>query len=182
MSYAEVLDQLAGKTEADVIAVWEALAAGRIDMDEAVAAVVALVAPANATAAALADEAVAATLSVRLGGVFSPLGLSPGDEGDRLTAGALTLLTAAASTPDPVGRVGRFGRAEPLGTAQSTFGDALDVRAEYVAGWRRGLSSGACELCRWLEKDGYVYPTGRKMHHHTGCQCQQIIVTKEWEG
>lgn len=177
MSYTELLDLVAGNSETRVRQVWAQWAAGEVDDAEAMAALVSIVGNANATAAALADTAVAATLTRRTGELHSPLGLAPGDESERLTRAAGTLLARVVDTPDPEGRAGRFGRCEPLDTAQRTFGEALDA-VEEVIGWRRWIAPDACELCTWLEKDGYVYPTSRKMHHHTGCRCQQIMVTK----
>lgn len=180
MSYTQVLTTLSDQAEQAARLVWAQWAAGAITTEEAVAALVAVVGDANAAAAALADLAVAATATARTGVEHFPFGLSPGDESERLAKAAQTLLDRVVETPDPEGRAGRFGRCEPLDTAQRVWGEALE-RNESVVGWQRGLSAGACQLCQWLEKDGYVYPPERKMHHHTGCRCEQIMVTERTE-
>lgn len=178
MSYRDALDALSAQGEAALVETWRLLAGGIIDRPGAVARIVSTVGLTNAQAVALADQAVAATLMLQLGQPVAPIGVLPADESERLTAAALTLIDQAGEG-DTVARFARLGRAEPLDAAQRAWGQAIDA-SEYVVGWRRGLSSGACELCRWLEKDGMVYPTSRGMHHHTGCRCEQIIVTEEF--
>lgn len=175
MSYTDVLDLVAADAEAKVRAIWEQWTAGALTQQETVLALAGVVGNANATAAALADTAVAATATRLLGALQQPAGITPGDESERLMKAAQTLTERAADTPSPADRVGRFGRCEPLDTAQRVYGEAMRANG-HVVGWQRALSPGACELCQWLEKDGHVYPPERPMHHHTGCRCQQVMV------
>lgn len=72
-------------------------------------------------------------------------------------------------------RLQRLGFADPVNRAQESFQLRMssDNRVEK---YTRGVESDACELCRWLYKDGYAYPKNKPMSKHTGCVCHQVPV------
>jgi hypothetical protein len=75
--------------------------------------------------------------------------------------------------PQPLERVERLARDEPIQAAQ--FGYQDEIRSQgRVNGYRRGINPDACELCFWLWKEGYVYPVDQPMHRHTGCRCWPV--------
>lgn len=199
MSYTDSLNDLADEAANTAEVAWSMYVREVIDADTMIRFLVAQVAAQNAVAQSLAIQSVAATISSLLGTIVPPAGVTKGDETQRLVI-ALHTLTQRAGDDKQNGlmRVRRLASAEVYDSAQWAFGEALEATAksqsadwkaseaaegEFPApskrvriGWRRGLMPGACQLCEWLEKDGYVYPPERKMHHHTGCRCQQIIV------
>lgn len=174
MTYRDALTRLAAATEAQVVAAYTAWTENKIDDGTLVAVIAAYVAAANSRAVALADLSLATAVTVALRRPVAPLGLLPpvGDT-DRLHTAATTLLAALAATPDPVARVARLGRAEPLTTAARTYSEAIK-RSPHVTGWTRGLSATACQLCRWWHRDGQVWPADHPMPTHKGCSCIPI--------
>lgn len=55
------------------------------------------------------------------------------------------------------------------------FYNALWV-SEDVDFYTRGLERGHCELCFWLWKEGYEYPTSTYFYMHPGCVCHPVPV------
>lgn len=149
---------------------------GQIDDTFFVAALAALIARANHRATSAADLALAATLTLQLHRPVLPLGITPPpDEADRLTTAASTLLAALPVVADPLARVLRLARSEPIAAAQRAYNDAMRA-STHVTGWTRQVSPGACELCQALAGD--VLPVTVEMFHHPGCTCTAVPVTE----
>jgi hypothetical protein len=95
---------------------------------------------------------------------------------DRLGQAAATTTTLLDAAEDPLPRLRRLTVAEHLDSLQQGVVGAYNAHG--VRGYTRGLSANACELCQWLYKGGYVYPSDRPMHQHPGCTCVPIPATK----
>lgn len=165
----------ASKALRSLFAAWQA---GQIDTATFGLAIVHVVTGANAYGRAVGDAFAAAAVQTYLQAPAVPTGTPPPpDEQDRLSKAANTLTAALAGPDDLTDRLERLGRAEPAQAAQQA---ALNTyAANGVDGYTRGLDSGACELCVWLYKDGYTYPTDKSFHRHTGCRCSPIPTKKE---
>lgn len=102
-----------------------------------------------------------------------PAGSEISDEHLHRLGKAAATMTATLDVAQDIGpRVGRLVAGEALSTLQQSVVDGYARHG--VGGYTRGLSAKACELCVWLYKDGYVYPTGQPMHKHPGCTCVPI--------
>lgn len=150
--------ELAAETAAELVAIWTELGATQ------------------AQALALAEY----------GGAMAELGLSPSAPTTPASTPALGHLETAARTSisDPgqaAVRLARLAMSETAAAFQRATGELLAADTR-ITGYRRGLNAGACELCLWLYKDGYVYPTDQPMHRHTGCQCVQEPTTENVSG
>lgn len=179
MTYRDTLTRLGDSTADAVAAVYAARDAGDLTDDDAVAMIAAIIEGANNRAAALADLALAATLTVALKKPVPALGIlpAPGDR-QRLIKAATTLLAALPDTPDPLARVERLGRSEPLTTAARARGEAIE-RQPSVTGWTRSVSGSGCQLCTWWSRDGRVWPASHRMPTHKGCTCTQTPTVRE---
>lgn len=93
---------------------------------------------------------------------------------DRLTAGAARIL----ALDDPAGKLSQaVHRLTSWHAADET---RRQIRRSTARGWKRGLESAACQMCKWWERDGRLWPDSHPMPRHTGCRCQQIpIWTRE---
>lgn len=178
MTYRDTLHRLGATTETAAVALYDRWEAGELTDTEFEALLAAVVAAANSRATALADLALAASVSVALRRPVAPLGLlpAPGDP-DRLRTAARTLRAALGDTPAPAARVARLARAEPLTTAANTYSGAV-AASPHVTGWTRGLSANACQLCTWWARDGRVWPDDHPMPTHKGCSCHPIPTTR----
>ena len=49
-----------------------------------------------------------------------------------------------------------------------------------IIGWTRDMEADACQLCRWWDREGRVWPVSHPMPTHKGCACSQkpVIATK----
>ena len=128
-----------------------------------------LVGAAMARMFAFGDAALAAWLTTETGVAVPALGLVSPDETGRLADGLSTLL-ARVDPESPEARVARFGRAEVAGAFQDGYSAAMRERPE-VGGYVRVLNVDACELCYWLWRDGFVWPSSKSFHRHPGCGC-----------
>lgn len=146
---------------------------------ELVAALTAVLLRAEEAGIGLADVALASWLTRELRRAVPVLGLvaSPADRAATGRAVA-TLTPLLADTPDPRARVLRLARGRVTGTSGRYYDAGMAGRPE-IRGYRRGLSATACELCQWLYRGGYVYPSGRPMHRHPGCTCVPVPVLTE---
>lgn len=164
------LDRLSTDTERRLVSLYATYQAGDIEAEAFLRYAVALVGRARARAFALADVSLAAWMSANTGRATPALGLTlPVGDLERLSAGVGTLLGADPTDGDLVKRVARFGRSEPAKALQVGYVDAMRQRG--IAGYTRVLSPGACELCRWLGKDGAMFSVDVDFHQHTGCLC-----------
>lgn len=164
MSYPEALVGLADGVQTEVLSLWSAFEEGRLSRPAFVELTAVTIARGNARAVALADMALAATISVELGRVVLPIGLAPADDLPRLRKAAGTVADAGT-----VGRVGRLARSEPLATAARAFGAAMR-RSRHVKGWHRQVSANACTVCVDLARGG-PFPTDVAMAGHKNCSC-----------
>ena len=164
--FTETMSRLADQVGGQVGAAFDAWQEGRISEDEFRAVVAAFLAAADSRATALADIALAVTLSAASGAAMAPLGLVPPDldHGPRVAE-----LVAAGA---PVEQWRSYGRGSTLARAQDAYGDAMTARG--VPGWTRQLNQGACPLCQDLA--GPVLPGNVPMYHHPGCGCTQRIL------
>lgn len=179
MSYRDALVAVADQTEAGAEALYAAWKGGDLTDDQFEVLLAALIARANGRAAAIADLALAATITVALRRPVAPLGILPAaSDAERLPKATRTLRAALADTPDPPARVARLGRSEPLTTAARAYSDGMRT-SPHVTGWTRGLSGNACELCQWWAADGRVWPDDHEMPTHKGCACTPIPTTTE---
>lgn len=178
MTYRDRILKLGDDTAAQVTAVWIGWKAGKISKAEAVALIAAFIEAANNRATALADLALAATLTLATRRIVPPVGLVPPVATDRLHQAAGTLLDVLPHTPDPEARVARLGRSEPLTRAAEARGEGL-AKSTLVEGWTRNVSGSACQLCNWWRRDGRVWPKDHRMPQHKGCSCTQTPVLVE---
>ena len=166
----DATDRLSSTTEKRLVSLFEDYSAGRLTEQEFRAVALALIERARAQGVALADLSLAAAVTQQTRVATSTLGLSlPADDSARLLEGLGTLLARAAADEDPLLRIARYGRSEPASAVQDGFVDGL--RQRKIPGYTRELSPGACQLCQWLRKDGYVYPAEKSFHKHEGCLC-----------
>ena len=153
-----------------------ALLEGTLTPDDFIDRASVLVGDAQARMYALADASLSAWLTVETGTAVPSLGIGAPNELPRLREGLSTLL-AVVDPEAPALRVARFGRSETAGAFQDGYSAAMGERPQ-VGGWRRVLNSTACELCRWLYRDGYVYRPRQSFHRHAGCGCHPEPVLK----
>lgn len=116
MTYHDTTAALADDTGAQVLAVWDAVLTGQLDPAAAAVVIAVIVAGANTKAAAVADTALAADLTTKLGRPVLPLGVTrPVTDVDRLTKGARTLieLPRATTSPTQIPQVTRPGPRVP---------------------------------------------------------------------
>lgn len=89
---------------------------------------------------------------------------------------ATAVATIAAGPPEQVRtRLERLARSAVVRAGQDTRARAL-ARDKNVEGWKRGVDSDSCELCRWWWREGRVWPKDHHMPRHPGCSCVQVPV------
>lgn len=92
----------------------------------------------------------------------------------RVRRGIETIMAAGVLDPDVTGqRLSRLAHAETVESSQQSFGQIMK-ESPHVSGWVRGLEPKACELCRWWDRDGTIWPTDHTMPTHKGCVCTPI--------
>ncbi len=75
-------------------------------------------------------------------------------------------------------RIERIARTETMNAGRGAFTEAIKDRPK-IAGWRRRLNDGACQLCVWWARDGETFPPDRGMRSHPNCECTQEAVLEE---
>jgi len=169
-TYTETLAAFASATETTVLALHGRYETGEITEAQFVALATAALIRAGAQGAALADLALAASLSVQRQLPVPTLGLTLPDDAPEAARAAVTdTLHGQSYRVDAVAAVAVLGRAEALASAQDAY--AAGIRQHGVSGWTRVLNGGACELCQDLA--GPVLPASADMYHHRGCGCTQ---------
>lgn len=205
MTPEQALDTLVVRSASYAQMAYEAYLRGVITAEELTALLLSKFSYTNLMAMSLAAQGVSAALSSLLGEFIPPAAsvLPDSDsESQKLRQGVQKLVRkATGEKPEKARlRIERFARCEALDTHRVAYGEALESsalelgaawhageategklpeRKRLVIGWRRRLHPGACELCGWLERDGYIYPPERKMFHHKGCRCTQELVASE---
>lgn len=145
-----------------------------LSQDEFIDLVATVVLVGNARAHALGAATTRAQIERAVGAVELTPAVAPGrhlDE-DRVRTALGTILD---SDLDTTMQLDRLADNEPKQAATDGSHDVIS-RSRRTRGWTRSLNAGACELCGWLRKDGYVYPADKPMHKHTGCNCEQTPV------
>lgn len=170
MSYRETLVKLGDETERKVLNLYRLMIDGQLTRDETLGLMTALIGKANARAVVLADMSLAATLTLETARPVPALGLVAEQDQSGVRKAVGTVLTAATTTPDPEGRIGRLARSAPYYAASQAYSEGIS-KAKGVTGWVRDLEPGACQMCRWWYRDGRVWPQNHKMPTHTGCTC-----------
>lgn len=170
MSYRETLVKLGDETEAKVLNLYRLMLDGQLTRDETLALMTAIIGKANARAVVLADASLAATLMLETRAPVPALGLVAEQDQTAVRQAVGTVLTAATTTPDPEGRIGRLARSAPYYAASKAYSDGIS-KAKGVSGWVRDLEPGACQMCRWWYRGGRVWPKSHPMPTHTGCTC-----------
>lgn len=166
--FYDLMEGLSTETAARLVSLYQALVEGLMTPQEFLALASALVARANVQAYTLADLSLAAAATAATRRPVAALGVAPpADDLQRIVKGLRTLLEAEDDVPM---RIERYGRSEPANAAQDGYVEAMRRRG-IVEGYVRVLNPGACELCYWLWKEGYVYPKDKSFHRHTGCMC-----------
>lgn len=169
-----------------LLAAYNLWQSGTITADSFRELIVTAVATNNAAARQGADVLATYFTMTAAGEVLAPVGPAVTPEADmaRLSKAAATIVRVLDTADDIAMQLDRLGRNEPAAAAQ---GQALHTYAGHdVKGYRRHLNAGACELCEWLVKAhldpegiGYIYPTNKPMHRHTGCRCTPVPATKK---
>lgn len=133
----------------------------------------ALLNTANAHATTLAEGFTNRQVETLTGRPVPAKGLLPVDDSERLLKATRTVM----EDRDPLERIERLARSEPLSTAQTTVTNAMEGRkpARGFFGWTRQLNAGACELCRHWARGGRVWPADHRMPRHPNCACVQQI-------
>lgn len=174
------VDQLGDKLSVALIEACEQWQAGTLTTAEFEQVFIQMVGTMNAYARTGADW---------LGSVYlasTPKGttlVTVASETARLADAAATLVALLDAADDLKTQLDRIGRNEPTEAAQQQLVHTYNVHE--VPGYRRRLNAGACELCVWLQKKhldpegiGYIYPTDKPMHRHTGCRCTPVPATR----
>lgn len=174
------VDQLGDKLSVALIAAYEQWQAGTLTTAEFEQVFIQMVGTMNAYARTGADW---------LGSIYlasTPKGttlVTVAGETARLADAAATLVALLDTADDLKTQLDRIGRNEPTEAAQQQL--VHTYRGHGAHGYRRRLNAGACELCVWLQKAhldpegiGFIYPTDKPMHRHTGCRCTPVPATR----
>lgn len=172
--WVEAQGYVAGRTEGQVTELFEKHRAGDLSRPGLIAELVVLLRVTAETAVALADKYTSLQLEAidgkprQPGGWVVPLATSedalleeltqayPEDVDEDHMEGVLGALVVA-------------GRSYTLGALQN--GRQAALKGQEVAFWRRGVESGACEICHDLA-DG-ILPMDQEPWFHKGCGCTQ---------
>ncbi|GAA1100927.1 hypothetical protein [Tsukamurella spumae] len=180
-----LVDRLGGQLSDALVAAYEHWQSGTLTTAEFEDVFVHLVGTANAYARGGADWLGSAYLAE--GAPVTPNGSTPvtvAAETARLAESAATVAKLLDSADDLRAQLDRIGRNEPTDAAQQQL--VHTYRGHGAVGYRRRLNAGACELCVWLQKKhldpegiGYIYPSDKPMHRHTGCRCTPVPATRK---
>lgn len=174
MTYETNVAALGEKTSNLIEGLWVKHMTGVLSFDEFSVTATRLLVSAQAKGVAISE--------LTLAGYFQQAGLAvPAFQGLQTVASTdglqKAVATIAASDLDTVMQLRRLATAEVMEAAGNGYQKAMKGYKQ-IKGYTRGLDSGACELCRWLYKDGFVYPADQKMHRHKGCLCHPVPTFK----
>lgn len=173
MSYEDNVKGLAERTSAALEGLWVRHKEGALSADEFQRTAAVMLSTARARGVAIAELTLGGYLQQALGRVPAFVGVATADTADRLTKAVATI---ASSELDTAMQLTRLAVSEVLDAASTGFSSAIKSHPA-VKGYTRGVEADACELCTWLYKDGYVYPSEQPMDTHTGCMCHPVPVT-----
>lgn len=171
-------EHLAGDTQRKVAAVYAALQDGQVSRREAEQLIAAIINHANASSVALAEAGIIWQVQEVAAIPVPALGVAPLDDHSKLVTAARTVLAASAVDDDPLMRLQRLARSEPLHAGHRAASEVMS-RHKAVEGWTRQMEAGACQLCRWWWRDGRVWPAAHPFQSHQGCNCQPKVVVAE---
>lgn len=175
MSYEDVMKGLSAGTARVIGQLWAQVEAGLITVTDFTEVAADLVAVARAQGALAAQGALRAYLEATLGQAVAVAVLPAALERERILQ---ALGTIVASDLDTSMQLARLANNEPLDAAADAYTYAMRQEPA-VSGWRRGIESGACQLCTWWARDGRVFRTEHTMPRHPGCACHQVPVINE---
>lgn len=176
MSYEQVIRGLSEGTARVIGQVWSAVEAGRLARADFPAVAADLIAVARIRGAAAAETAFRGYLEAAYGIPIPAATSTLAGDRARLAIAVDTIL--ANDALDTAMQLARLAANEPLDAAASAYGDVMG-RSSVVSGWRRGLDSDPCQLCRWWAREGRVFHKNHALARHPGCACHQIPVVDE---
>lgn len=174
MTFEEVISGLVGEATDRALALYELAKTGEISMHEFVEMLVTLIEHSRGVATVEANKVLLNYLLEETPTPFEFTPLIP-DRDPESNVNAVNTILEDDEGQDM--RVARLVRGEITDAAHSTYTATLET-IPHVTGWKRGLESDACQLCRWWSRNGRVWPKDHRMPRHTGCMCHQIPVTR----
>ena len=163
-SYSDLAADVAARTEAAAVALWERHERGALSEAEFVEAATVLVEVSRERAGAIAAVAFALRLSDLTGRTVTPAAIGVPAADVRAAVAAVTVDAA------PVDAIGVVVRDQTFSAGREVFAEGL--KRERVPGWRRAVNSGACKVCRDLGSSTFI-PVGVSMWSHKACGCHQ---------
>src|SRR5690625_2876748 len=171
-------EHLAADTQRKVAAVYAAFQDGQVGRREAEQLIAAIVNHANASSVALAEAGIIWQVQEVAAAPVPALGIAPVDDHSRLVDAARAVLATSAVDDDPLMRLQRLARSEPLHAGHQAASAAMSSH-KAVEGWTRQMEADACQLCRWWWREGRVWPAAHPFQSHQGCNCQPRVVVAE---
>lgn len=164
MTYEDDLAELA----ADMATRISAMLTADLPADELAELVARMLATADDQARALAWQYFAGNQYAAIGTTpaLAPAGAHP--QMATLTAG----VNRALALDDPAGKLSQI--VHRLTSWHAADETARQMRRSRARGWTRGIERAACQMCRWWEREGRIWPADHRMPRHTGCRCQQV--------
>ena len=173
MTYQQRIEQLSADAAQLVDELWQLVVDGRLDLDDFRRILADFVAASRARGAAAAQVAFRGVVEAATGapGIITPTPVA--HDRARLLTAISTIM--ADDAHDTLMQVKRLAANEPIQAAVDAMAAEL-AASDVVTGWRRGLDSDPCQLCRWWARDGRVWLADHPMPRHKGCACLQVPV------
>ena len=168
MSLYDVMGKLSEQAQGAVVGLWERWEAEDIAEAEFRTLAGAALTRYGAKGTALADAALAASLTALVGSMMVTTGALE-DPTEGAAAAVDDTLGSEAFQRDPANAVAVMGSAFALASLQESFGRGM--KDQGVELWVRAPNPGACDMCMDLA-DVYL-PVTVEMFHHKGCGCIQ---------
>lgn len=169
--YRDAVRRISAAAATQVNHLYAQYRAGQVSRDDFIATAVIWVGAARDQAAAVADVALAVTLTSILGREVAPVGVQAAEPTWLPDAFTKTLDMAG----DAAYQVDVIAKNEPLIAASVARSDAMK---SHKVGWTRIAHAGACSACQHLA-NGKVLSWRTTMFHHVGCTCVQQPITEE---
>lgn len=170
--YEDVMKTLSAGTVRVIGQLWAQVEAGLITVADFQQVAADLVVVARTQGALAAQATLRAYLEVTFAQPVAAAAIPIAADRDRLRQAIGTIL---ASDLDTAMQLARLAANEPLDAAANAYADAMRQEPA-VSGWRRGLDSDPCQLCRWWAREGRIFRTEHRLARHPGCACHQIPV------
>lgn len=166
MSLHDVMGKLSEQAQGAVLGLWTRWEEGDVTEAQFRALATATLAQYGAKGAAVADLALAASLTTLTGSVM----VTTGDMEDPAEGADVVLeetLESDGYQRDPANAVAVMGSAYALDKMQTAYSQGMQNQG--VELWVRAPNPGACDMCMDLA-DVYL-PVSVEMYHHKGCGC-----------